>query len=419
LDEAIECYHRAIASDPTYTNAHNNLGVALKARGKEDEAIACFHKAIALDPRHAGAHSNLGLALQGKGEVDEAIKCYHRAIALDPRLAKAHHNLGNALLKKGKVDEAIEYYRKALALDPNLAKAHINLGTILCDVKHDYEGAIACFKRALEIAPRDAEAHNNLGVALSHKGKPDEAMACWRKTLALDPRYARAHWALGGALLHKGEFSEAQKALRRCLVLLPARDPQRGPVSELLQQCQQWLDADGKLTAFRAGQGAPGNAAVQVQMAALAQQPNKRLNVTAARLYRDAFARQPRLVAAHRYNAACVAALAGCGQGKDAAALDEKQRASWRQQALDWLRAHLTGCDWHLEVKTAQARVAVQQQLTHWQQDADFAGVRGPEALARLPEAERPAWRKLWSDVADTLARAQGTASPAKKPNSK
>jgi hypothetical protein len=51
-------------------------------------------------------------------------------------------------------------------------------------------------------------------------------------------------------------------------------------------------------------------------------------------------------------------------------------------------------------------------QLQHWQQDPDFGGVRGPEALARLPEAERQAWQKLWGDVADTLARAQGTAAP-------
>jgi hypothetical protein len=35
--------------------------------------------------------------------------------------------------------------------------------------------------------------------------------------------------------------------------------------------------------------------------------------------------------------------------------------------------------------------------------------VRGPEALARLPAAEQQAWHQLWADVADTLARAQGT----------
>ena len=38
--------------------------------------------------------------------------------------------------------------------------------------------------------------------------------------------------------------------------------------------------------------------------------------------------------------------------------------------------------------------------LGHWQQDTDFAGVRGTEALAKLPEAEQADWTKLWQDVA-------------------
>jgi hypothetical protein len=44
--------------------------------------------------------------------------------------------------------------------------------------------------------------------------------------------------------------------------------------------------------------------------------------------------------------------------------------------------------------------------MQHWLEDPAFAGVREPEALARLPAAERPEWQKLWADVADTLARA-------------
>jgi len=45
----------------------------------------------------------------------------------------------------------------------------------------------------------------------------------------------------------------------------------------------------------------------------------------------------------------------------------------------------------------------------------DFAGVREPEALARLPEAERQSWQELWRRVADTLARAQARMTPTKK----
>src|SRR5260370_196524 len=70
-----------------------------------------------------------------------------------------------------------------------------------------------------------------------------------------------------------------------------------------------------------------------------------------------------------------------------------------RQPALDWLRADLAA--WHkvLEGDQAKAAPAVRKQLQHWLQDPDFAGVRGPHALAQLPEAERFAWRKLWAEV--------------------
>jgi tetratricopeptide (TPR) repeat protein len=38
--------------------------------------------------------------------------------------------------------------------------------------------------------------------------------------------------------------------------------------------------------------------------------------------------------------------------------------------------------------------------------------VRGPDALAQLPQAEREGWRKLWADVAVTLARFQEQRRP-------
>jgi hypothetical protein len=45
----------------------------------------------------------------------------------------------------------------------------------------------------------------------------------------------------------------------------------------------------------------------------------------------------------------------------------------------------------------------VQKTLNHWRHDADFAGVRDEDALAKLPQAEQEGWRRLWSDVAALL----------------
>ena len=65
------------------------------------------------------------------------------------------------------------------------------------------------------------------------------------------------------------------------------------------------------------------------------------------------------------------------------------------------------------------AGLAMNQQMRHWQQDADFAVVRGPDALVKLPEAERKEWQKLLADVADLLARAQEKSVTDKKADRK
>jgi hypothetical protein len=72
------------------------------------------------------------------------------------------------------------------------------------------------------------------------------------------------------------------------------------------------------------------------------------------------------LRAAHRYNAACAAALAAAGQGEDATKLDNQERVRLRKQALDWLRADLTLRTKQLEGGPPADRAAAQQALRHW-----------------------------------------------------
>jgi hypothetical protein len=71
-----------------------------------------------------------------------------------------------------------------------------------------------------------------------------------------------------------------------------------------------------------------------------------------------------------------------------------------------------------LDKGPAQARAAVRENLRHWQQDADFAGLRG-DKLAGLPEEERQPWQQLWADVERTLRKAtpKDTDSTTKKPS--
>jgi tetratricopeptide (TPR) repeat protein len=406
VEEAIACYRKSIALDPTIAPFHYNLGLALGARGKVEEAMACYHQAIALDPSFVNAHLTLALALDARGKLDEAIARYHKALALDPRNALVHNNLGNTLKAKGKVEEAIACFQKAIAFAPDNALIHCNLGVALAG-KGKVDEAIACFNKAIALDPRCAPAHKQLGFALGNRGKVDEAIACFHRAIAFDPRDAEIHGALGYVLMtEQGQFSEARQALRRCLALLPAIHPQRALTSQLLQQCQQWMEIDTRLKAYLRGKAAtPTDAALGVQMAELALAPFKRLCLTSARLYREALARQPQLAGTHCYNAACAAALAGTGQGIDVSGLDDTARAELRYSALSWLQGGLSG----LTADPAGVQSArfeqVSKILMHCQQTPHLAAVRDPAALTKLPDAEQVAWLNLWARVDSLLER--------------
>jgi serine/threonine-protein kinase len=435
-DEAIREYRIAIDLDPKLAPAHNGLGTALIAKGQRDEAIRECRTAIDLDPKHASPHDNLGHALSDKGELDEAIREYRiaidldpkdallhyglgnaliakgqldeairecrTAIDLDPKLAPAHNNLGNALKDKGQLDEAIREFRTALRCQPDYAKAHCNLGAALRD-KGQRDEAIRECRTAIDLDPKLAPAHHNLGLVLSDKGQLDEAIREYRSAIDLDPKYAPAHCNLGLLLRGQGRFEEAVAKLRRGHALGSRQPGWNYPSEQWVQQAESLAALDARLAAILKREDRPTDAAEGLTVAWLCQQPYKQLYATAARFYTEAFAAEPNLAddlqQRHRYNAACAAALAGCGQGKDAALLDDKDGPRMCRQALVWLRADLDAWARLLDGATPEQRVQIVGVLKHWQEDSDLAGVRDKEPLEKLPEGEREAWRMLWAEV--------------------
>jgi tetratricopeptide (TPR) repeat protein len=405
LEEAIACFRKALEIDPKYAHAHSDLGVALRNQGKVDEAVACFKKAIDLDPKYALAYCNLGTALRDKGQVDEGIACYKKAIALDPKLALAHFELGGALRGKGQLNEAIACYREAIRYRKDFAEAHYTLANAL-QARGLGDDAIAAYRQAIRLKRGFAPGHYNLGNALFAKGRLNDAITEYREAIRIDKDYAEAHCNLGHALRRQGEFRKALEQLRRGHEIGSRRPRWPFPSAQWVRQCEREVDLDGRLPGFLAGKTPPANPDEGIALAELCTL--KRLNRATVRFYEKAFAAQPRLADAHRYNAACAAALAGCGKGKDTDKLDGKERARLRRQALDWLRADLAAYRQRLDKGPGNARSLVVKTMQHWQLDADFGGVRGPEALAKLPDSERQPWQDLWDGVAETLARGQG-----------
>jgi tetratricopeptide (TPR) repeat protein len=393
-----------------------NFHLALALRETDlVEAAGFYRVALALRPRSSAAFNNLGAVLRDQKRLPEAIDALRQAVALDPKHALAHYNLGNALLDQRKLPEAEAAYRQAVALDGKDAAAYNGLGNALYG-RQNYPEAIAAYQKAIALNPKYAQAHYSLGLALTQQQQLPEAEAAYRKAIALAPDLARPYGALGFVLMQQGQFAEAREANQKALDLLPPGQPMRSLAQRQLRMCDELIALEKRLAGVL--QGTKSAAAEQLLAMARMCQKFKKRHATAVRLYREAFQAKPELAEdeakRHRYMGACCAALAGTGKGEDAAELDPKERRRLRRQALTWLRADLGAWAKRVAKGTSQEQARAQKALRHWQADSDLAGVRSPEALGRLPEAERAEWRRLWADVQAILDRAGGRGNDGK-----
>jgi serine/threonine protein kinase/Flp pilus assembly protein TadD len=385
--------------DDFWTNADLGFLLTSNKPPRDVEAIPFLTAAVALRPECPGARFNLGLPLARKGDVAEAVTNFREAIRLKADNPRAHHHLGNALLRQRDMDGALTHFREAIRLKPAYPEAHCNLGLILAH-KGDVVGAIAASREAIRLKKDHPEAYCNLGVALVGTGDVDGAVAAFREAIRLKPDNAEAHLNLGRALRTKGQFAEALTHFRRGHEQGSRRPDWPFPSAKWVQQAQALAELDSRATTILKGEAEAKSASESLLLARFCLD-KKKSPAAAARLFADAFAAEPDLasdlVAGDRVAAAKAAALAGCASGGDAAAFDELGRVRWRNQALNWLRADLKS--WTKKLRGGDADEA-RETLGRWQRDPAFAGVRGPDALGKLPKPERAGWWALWEEVA-------------------
>jgi len=127
LEEALSHYQRALARDPLYVKARNNLGTTLAGLGRDREAVAAYRSVIEVDPEHAGARFNLANALLRLGEVDEAAQRYREVLQDDPTDGDARFNLGRTYLRAERFEAAAEAFGQVIESDPDDLEAQEGL----------------------------------------------------------------------------------------------------------------------------------------------------------------------------------------------------------------------------------------------------------------------------------------------------
>jgi serine/threonine-protein kinase len=402
--EAVAAYEKAIALKPDFAWAHNDLGIALKDQHKLPAAAAAFRKAIELRPDFAWAYNNLGTVLLMQGKWSDAEAACRKAIEISP-FAVAYNNLGNALYYQKNFSAAADAYRKAIELFPEYANGYNNLGNVL-RAQHKPPDAEAAYAKAIELKADLVDAHFNLGLVLLDQDKVPEAAQALREAIALDRNKFQYHWNLGRAYQRAGQFAESLAAMKEAHAIASRRPGADNSSAEWVSRAERFVVLDAKLPRILKGEAQPADNDERRALAHLCQLPCRQLYRAAVHFYTETFATEPEPGTNNSYNAACSAALAGCGKGKDADNLTQEEYPRLRQQALTWLRADLKLGRGLFEKEPDKYRQGVKDTMTHWQRDPDLGGVRDQAALDKLPEAERQEWRALWNEVAELGRRA-------------
>jgi protein O-mannosyl-transferase len=166
--------------------AHNNLGLALKQKGRTLEAIKHYQKSLLIQPGYVLAHNNLGVALLETGKTREAVNHFSLAIKLMPDFIESHINLASSLLDMGEPEKAAEQCRKAIKLNPNKNELFIVFGDSLSALGEIDEAAIQ-YKKALKLNSDSAKAHNHFGAFLIKNNKIDKALFHFKAAAKINP----------------------------------------------------------------------------------------------------------------------------------------------------------------------------------------------------------------------------------------
>jgi len=151
-ERARELLQSALASNPSYVQAHFTLGVVEGDSGWPLRAMPHFERASVLNPLSASPPERLALAQVFAARLDAASISARRAIALEPAYPNGHWMLGVAGYAAGDLAQAVGGYRQALEREPRRPYLWYELARLYLDLEAPHEAA-AAFARCVEQLP--------------------------------------------------------------------------------------------------------------------------------------------------------------------------------------------------------------------------------------------------------------------------
>jgi tetratricopeptide (TPR) repeat protein len=112
-DQAIPLYQKAIAIEPKYAAAFNNLGNIYRDTGRLNDALNLYQTGLAVAPDYSFLLNGYSWALVMAGKFEEARLPAEHELSLNSKDVSAMFNMARAWAAQGKKKEALEWLQKA------------------------------------------------------------------------------------------------------------------------------------------------------------------------------------------------------------------------------------------------------------------------------------------------------------------
>jgi tRNA A-37 threonylcarbamoyl transferase component Bud32/tetratricopeptide (TPR) repeat protein len=355
--------------------------------------VALLREARRRAPGDFWANYQLGVVLSRASPtpVNEVARYLGAAAAIRPDLPIVRGKLAAALEGAADFPGALAASREEVASHPDDVGALQSLATQLWQFGELTESA-ECFREVIRRRPADDPARSRLATVLIRMGDRAGALAVARQELRDLGDTPRTRLDLRAALAAAGLFEEALAEAKRETVLQKDREwgqkvvPSAQRKAEIAARVAAAADADEL--------GALGDEVTEYTSIAFLTGRD----AIAVCLFERAMA-DPRAPRWALVDAA--AAAVRLGTGPSGAGLSAAERARCRTLALTWLHASLARRDPLAAVNQNPVQRKVNREATRrMEMHLDFAAVRDPEALAKLPGLERAGWKKYWGEVA-------------------
>jgi Flp pilus assembly protein TadD len=123
-EQALVHFRLALALEPGLPALYNNRALSHMLLKDWPGAEESLRQALALDPQYGLAANNLGLVLAKQGRGPEALRAFEKGAGQ----AQAHNNLGVVLAQQGRFNQAAQQFRQAVETMPRyypLAGRHL------------------------------------------------------------------------------------------------------------------------------------------------------------------------------------------------------------------------------------------------------------------------------------------------------